>query len=441
MMDAGRRAWRLPSAWAVFGLLGLLCWMVGNVVAATMPQSVQAAVSDQPPPMHEKGPVYFPTAPAAVEPESLYDEIVILEDHPAVQARIEYFQTVIPDRVQKWLNRFDHYKPLVEPIFAEFGLPRELMYLSLVESGFNPVAVSRARAKGPWQFIRSTGRMYGLKVKGLVDERKDPMKSTVAAAHHLRDLYDQFGSWPLALAAYNAGAGKISRAIRKSGTRDFWKIAKSRRFIRRETRRYVPKFMALTMIAMDPTRFGFYVHAEEMHQYEEVHFGKPVRLRDVAKETDIPFQELRRLNPELVYGILPSGKDGYYLKVPVGKSRHVALAEPRLKKWIPTPRNRTWHRVRRGENLSVLAHRFGTDVRTLKRLNDLSGTVILVGQRLRVSEEVSESGNGAKWYRVRRGDSLWLIAKRFRVSVRDLKALNNLRGNMIRTRQMLLLSP
>ncbi len=439
-MDAGRRAWSLPPAWAIFGLLGL-CLMVGHVVAAPMPQSVQAAVSDPPLPMHERDLVYFPSAPAAVASDPLYDEIVILAGHPAVQARIAYFQTVIPDRVQKWLNRFDHYKPLIEPVFAEFGLPQELMYLSLVESGFNPVAVSRARAKGAWQFIRSTGRMYGLKVRELVDERQDPMKSTVAAAHHLRDLYDQFGSWPLAMAAYNAGAGKISRAIKKSGTRDFWKIAKSRRFIRRETRQYVPKFMALTMIAIDPTRFGFHVPANEMHQYEEVHFGKPVRLRDVAKETDISFQELRRLNPELVHGILPPDKDGYYLKVPVGKSRHVALAEPRLKKWMQAPRNKLWHRVRRGENLSVLAHRFGTDVRTLKRLNDLSGTVILVGQRLRVSEEASESGDGVRWYRVRRGDSLWGIAKRFRVSVRDLKALNNLRSNMIRTRQMLLLSP
>ena len=441
MMGAGRFR-RLLSAWAVFalGLLGLYL-MSGDGVVVAMPHPVPAAASAPVLPTHGRGLVYFPAKPEAVAPEPLYDEVTILADHPAVQAKIEYFRTSIPDRVQKWLNRFDRYKPLIEPVFAEFGLPRELIYLSLVESGFNPVAVSRARAKGAWQFMRGTGRMYGLKVKRRVDERQDPMKSTVAAAHHLRDLYDQFGSWPLVLAAYNAGAGKISRAIRKSGTRDFWKIAKSRRFIRRETRQYVPKFMALTMIAMDPTRFGFHVQAEERHQYEEVHVRKPVRLRDVAKATNIPFRELRRLNPELVDDIIPSDQDGYYLKVPVGTSRHVAQAEPRLKPWVPPSRNRMWHRVRRGESLSVLAHRFGTDIGTLKRLNDLSGTVILVGQRLRVSEEAPKSGDGARWYRVRRGDSLWGIAKRFRVSVRDLKALNNLRSNLIRARQMLLLSP
>ncbi len=444
MSDAGNY-WRVsPAGACAFCLLGL-CVMAGDVVAATLQQPVQVVhvtTADQVVPTNERSLVYFPARSSTVAKEPLlYGEIAILADHPAVQAKIQYFQTVIPDRVQKWLIRFEQYKPMIEPVFAEFGLPRELIYLSLVESGFNPVAVSRARAKGAWQFMRGTGRMYGLKVKELVDERQDPMKSTVAAAHHLRDLYDQFGSWPLALAAYNAGAGRISRAIKKSGTRDYWALAKSRRYILRETRQYVPKFMALTMIAMNPEQFGFHVHADAIHQYEEVRFGKPVHLRDLAKETKISFQELRRLNPELVHGILPPDKDGYYVKVPVGKGRDVAQIEPRVKKWVRSPRNRTWHRVRRGENLSVLAHRFGTDVRTLKRLNDLSGTVILVGQRLRISEEAPESGDGVRWYRVRHGDSLWSIAQRFRMSVRELKALNNLRSNMIQSRQKLRLSP
>ncbi len=433
---------RVPPAGAAFAccLLGLFL-VSGDVVAATTPPSVPVTVSDPVLPANENGLVYFPVEPVAVATEPLYGKISILADHPAVQARLQYFQNEIPDRVQRWLNRFDRYKPLVESIFAEFSLPQELIYLSLVESGFNPLAVSRARAKGPWQFIRSTGLAYGLKVKTLMDERHDPMKSTVAAAHHLRDLYDQFGSWQLALAAYNAGAGKISRAIAKSGTRDFWEIAKSSRFIRRETREYIPNFMAITMIAMEPERFGFHVQAAEMHQYEEVRFGKSVRLRDVAKETGIPFPELRRLNPELVKNILPRDKNGYYLKVPVGKGVQVAQAEPRLKKWVRTPRNRTWHRVRRGENLSVLAHRFGTDVGTLKRLNDLSGTVILVGQRLRVSGEFPEGGDAVKWHRVYPGESLWGIAKKYRMSVRDLRALNKLRSNMIHAGRRLLVAP
>lgn len=434
MIDAERRSGILPAGAAlVFGLLGLSP-MVGDVMAATTQPPVRIETSNPAlPAHHERGLVYFPPDPVAVETEPLYEGITILADHPAVQAKIRYFQAMIPSRVQKWLNRFDQYRPLIEPVFAQFGLPQELIYLSLVESGFNPKAVSRARAQGPWQFMRSTGRMYGLKAKGWVDERRDPMKSTVAAAHHLRDLYDQFGSWPLALAAYNAGAGKISRVIKKAGTRDFWKIAKSRRFLRRETREYVPKFMALTMIATDPTRFGFEVQAQEIHQYDEVRLGKSVHLRDVARATQIPFQELRRLNPELVRSILPNG---YYLKVPVGKSHHVVQAEPRLPRW-----NNRWHLVSRGDTLSVLARRFGTDVRTLKRLNGLSGTVIRVGQRLRVSGEASpESGERVKRYRVRRGDSLWSIARRFRVSVPYLKSLNNLRGDLIQASQMLWIS-
>ncbi|MFA9561436.1 MAG: lytic transglycosylase domain-containing protein, partial [Nitrospirota bacterium] len=174
----------------------------------------------------------------------------------AVAKNLRYFQQGITDRFQSYLDRFHHYKEIVEPIFQEFGLPTDLMYLSLVESGFNPRAFSRARASGPWQFMKATGRMYKLNVNWYVDERRDPIKSTVAAAHHLRDLYDRFGSWPLALAAYNAGSGKVSRAIRKTGSRDFWKIRRTW-YIRRETKDYVPRFIAATLIAKNPTAYGF----------------------------------------------------------------------------------------------------------------------------------------------------------------------------------------
>ncbi len=440
MMGAGDR-FRVPLAGVAFAfcLLGVSA-TVGDVVTAAMRHPVRAAVSAPALPTTERGLEYFPAGHVAVATESLYDEIAILEDHPAVTRNILYFQTDISDRVQEWLNRFDRYRPLVEPIFAELGLPRELMYLSLVESGFNPKAYSRARASGPWQFIRSTGRMYGLKVNWHVDERRDPIKSTVAAARHLRDLYDQFGSWPLALAAYNAGAGKIGRAIRRSGTRDFWSIARSRRFIRRETRQYVPKFMALTMIAMNPARFGFHhVNAQKtVHQYEEIHLDKPVRLREVAQEAKIPFPELRRLNPELIRDIIPPNKDGYYLKVPVGMGRRVARAESRMEEWVQAPPR---HHVRRGDSLSMIARRYGMSVRTLKRLNGLSGSLIRVGQRLRLSEDSPEGRGRVWWHRVRHGESLWSIARRYRVSVQALRTWNKLQSNMIRAGRRLRVVP
>ena len=434
----------------------------GDIGAFGMPQPLHVAVSSQlPSPSSPGGLLYFPPdprpdsqtqAPVAPAPgprtgqalsrngtsDYTYKEIPVIVN-PAVERNIHYFQNVIHDRFQEWLTRFYPYRPLIERIFDEFGLPKELIYLSLVESGFNPRAYSRARASGPWQFIKSTGRIYGLRVNWYVDERRDPIKSTVAAAVHLRDLYDLFGSWPLALAAYNAGAGKISRAIEKTGTRDFWTIARTR-YIRRETRQYVPKFMAAMIIATRPELFGFHAHSQPVHQYDEIRMDESIHLRSVAKETGIPFEELRRLNPELRRSVIPADQDGYALKVPVGTAGRVEKAKSRMKTWTqPPPPRRTWYRVRRGDSLSVIAHRFGTSVRQLKTLNDLSGSLIRVGQRLRVNKDVTEVGE-VTWYRVRRGDSLWSIAKRFRVSVQDLKMLNNLRSSLIRAGRMLMIT-
>ncbi len=368
-----------------------------------------------------------------------YEDIHVIVN-PAVERNIHYFQHVIHDRFQKWLTRFSAYQPLVEQIFAEFDLPKDLIYLSLIESGFNPRAYSRAHAAGPWQFIKSTGRIYGLRVNWYVDERRDPLKSTVAAAQHLRDLYDLFGSWPLALAGYNAGVGKITRAIEKSRTRDFWRIARTR-LIRRETKDYVPRFMAAMIIAKNPALFGFHVYSPPVHQYEEIHMDKPVHLRAVTKATEIPFEELRRLNPELRRSIVPQTQGGYFLKVPTGMGARVRQAKSQMEQWTQPPSSRrTWYRVRRGDSLSVLASRFGMSVSTLKRLNGISGNLIRPGQRLRVNQGIVETGQETgkpTWYRVRRGDSLSVLAKRFGMSVSTLKRLNGISGNLIRTGQRL----
>jgi membrane-bound lytic murein transglycosylase D len=419
----------------------------------------------------------------------------------SVEKNLEYFQYGIPERFQSYLDRFHHYQDLVEPVFRELGLPLELMYLSLVESGFNPRAFSRSRASGPWQFMKGTGLVYGLDVDWYLDERRDPIKSTVAAAHHLRDLYDQFGSWPLALAAYNAGSGKISRAIKKTGTRDFWTIRRSRH-IRRETKEYVPRFIAATLIAQNPTAYGFSSPEGDRHEFEEVLITKRIHLSAVTQQTGIPVEELQRLNPELRRSIVPSlTGPGYYLKVPLGMASLVEEHHPKLVVWTqPPPPPTEWYQVRRGESLSVVAKRFGMKVSQLKDMNNLTSNIIRVGTKLRVRGGVSEddadteitwyrvrsgdslgniatrfrmsvnalmrlnnlsshtiypgdrlrvkgepasgssSHNDSKWYKVRQGDSLWTIAKQFRVSVNDLRALNNLSSSIIQAGRMLMVS-
>jgi membrane-bound lytic murein transglycosylase D len=351
----------------------------------------------------------------------------------AVAKNLRYFQQGITDRFQSYLDRFHHYKEIVEPIFQEFGLPTDLMYLSLVESGFNPRAFSRARASGPWQFMKATGRMYKLNVNWYVDERRDPIKSTVAAAHHLRDLYDRFGSWPLALAAYNAGSGKVSRAIRKTGSRDFWKIRRTW-YIRRETKDYVPRFIAATLIAKNPTAYGFLAPEGDRHEFEEVLIGKPVQLSAITKQTGISFEELKRLNPELRRNIVPRSKGpGYHLKVPLGMASLVSAHHETLPVWTqPPPPPTQWYRVRRGDSLSVVARRFRMKVRQLKDMNNLSSNLIRVGARLRVrGADEDYADDQTTWYRVRYGDSLGKIAARFRTSISQLKRLNNLSTHLI----------
>ncbi|MFN3681551.1 MAG: lytic transglycosylase domain-containing protein, partial [Nitrospira sp.] len=198
-----------------------------------------------------------------------------------VERHLRFFHTSIRNRFEQWLTRLSRYRPYIEAIFAEFNLPSDLIYLSLVESGFNPYAYSRAKATGPWQFIKSTGKLYGLRIDDYVDERRDPIKSTVAAARYLRDLYDLFGTWPLAMAAYNAGEGKVLRALEKVQGETFWDISHTT-LLRQETKQYVPRIMAATIIARNPERYGFMVDAVAPHQFEEVVVDRPLHLRAIA---------------------------------------------------------------------------------------------------------------------------------------------------------------
>ena len=322
----------------------------------------------------------------------IYNVPIVMD--PSVQAHIRYFNTSIRGRFEQWLLRLSRYRPLVETIFTEFQLPSDLVYLSLVESGFNPYAYSRAKATGPWQFMKGTAKVYGLRVDSYVDERRDPIKSTVAAARYLRDLYDLFGTWPLAMAAYNAGEGKVMRALNKARAESFSEISKTR-LIRRETKEYVPRFMAATIIARNPDRYGFTQESAEPHQFDEAIITRPVHFRAISNATGIPYEELRLLNPELRRDATPPGDDTYHLKVPVGTKAKVEQLLDRIptykfpplstKAQFATTGPSRWYKVRVGDTLGKVSKRFGVPLNTLRTRNSLSSPTIRPGDFLVIS--------------------------------------------------------
>lgn len=295
---------------------------------------------------------------------------------------LEHFQT--PSRreiVGLWLNRSGRYLSMIREIFRKHGLPDELAYLAMIESGYNPVAVSRAGAKGLWQFMEHTARRYGLRVDRWVDERLDPEKSTVAAALYLRDLFDQFGSWFLAKAAYNAGEMKVIQAVQRSRSVDFWTLTRGR-VLREETKRFVPAVLAAALIAQDPERYGFDVTPEPPMAYDLVTAPSSLELRHLAARSGVSLEDLHRLNPELRRGVTPPGGP-YTLKVPRGTS---AFAEAVLQEIRSILAKGLVHVVKPGEALSRIAKRYGVSIAELVRWNGLSdASRIFPGDRLRVA--------------------------------------------------------
>lgn len=360
-----------------------------------------ASAEDKPPtPGGTVGQSNMPATPPARTAEiqtgtpaaTTYNIPVVIDQ--TVQSHIHFFNTSIRNRFEQWLLRLSRYRPLVENIFAEFNLPSDLVYLSLVESGFNPYAYSRAKATGPWQFMKGTGKLYGLRIDHYVDERRDPIKSTVAAARYLRDLYDLFGTWPLAMAAYNAGEGKVMRALQKAQGETFWDISRTK-LIRRETKQYVPRIMAATVIARNPDQYGFSQQPVTPHQFEEVVVNRPLHFRAISNVTGIPYEELRLLNPELRRDATPPDDTAYHLKVPVGTSAKVLALLDRIPTYtFPPLRGKVqvaktdsarWYRVRAGDTLEKVAKRFRVPLKTLKARNNLSSPIIKPGEFLIIS--------------------------------------------------------
>ncbi len=374
--------------------------------------------------------------------EKPYNIPMVLND--SVENHLEYFKTRGRDAFQLWLDRSARYIPLMKEIFKQKNLPEDLVYIAMIESGFNPYAVSWAKAVGPWQFMSATGKLYGLKIDWWIDERKDPVKSTVAAAEHLKDLRNLFGSWPLAMASYNAGAGKVQRAVLRTRSEDFWDL-KASRYIRKETKNYVPKFMAATIIAKNPESYGFTVSKFEPFKYDEIVLDESTDLRLVARCSGATYQEIKELNPELRRWVTPPHFEKYTLRIPAGK-KEAFLANFAA---IPPEQKIRWerHDVKKGETLSQIAKQYNTvpeairDINGLKKNRVTPGRHLLIPVDLNGKQDVSylttvEGGKQQQiLYRVRRGETITKVAQKHNVSVADIREWNKGLGKSLRTGQ------
>ncbi len=345
---------------------------------------------------------------------------------------LEYFLNRGRKHFEAGLVRSGQYREMIETIFLEEGLPLDLINLAQVESHFKVHALSRTRARGIWQFMEGTAVRYGLKVNRDIDERSDPEKATRAAARYLKDLYDMFGDWNLSLAAYNWGEGKVKRLIESTGIRDFWQLAKLGKRLPKETMNHVPLILASTILSRNAEKYGLPVELDPPLRYQKIAVSKPIDLRAAARTLDITFDEIRRLNPALKGVTTPANDPGFQLRVPEGVD---ADAEVRIAA-LPRARVDRGHRVRQGETLSGIARRYKTTVRALMRTNNLaSANRIRAGQMLRLPLD-AEGGSGdeigsadrasAGSHRVRPGETLSGIARRYGTTVEALRRANNL---------------
>lgn len=403
------------------------------------------------------------TTAAVKEDLSRNEHDVAIPQNSRVLSYVELFQGRLRDYIQESLTRGAKYLPMIQNVFRAEGLPLDLAFIPIIESGFKTNALSRASAKGPWQFMKPTAADHGLKTDWFIDERSDPEKSTIAAAKYLKMLSKMFdGDWHLVLAAYNGGQGRLQRAMQRAGTEDFWRLSSSTKYLPKETREYVPLILAAMIVGRNPAQYGFEMAAVDPISYEKVPVSRPIDLRRVAEWTGTSVDEIQSLNPELRRWTTPVRYPNYEVKVPSGTAEQFRL---KLASTGAEDLNTLrWHVVKRGESLATIARKRGVSRAELAAANNLSiRSKVRAGQELIIPTqpatmlargttrtappvaasrpvtgtarvpEVSRASasNAVKYYRVKRGDTLFAIARLFDTTVAKIKTWNRLHGNAI----------
>ena len=384
----------------------------------------------------------------AESPEVTYDFPVTMNKQ--VEFYLDFFQNRQPSTFRRWMERSGKYLPMIQAQLKEAGLPEDLAYLPMIESGYSLTAYSRARAAGPWQFIRSTARHYDLKVNTYEDERRDPAAATASAITFLSDLYAEFNDWHLAVAAYNAGPGKIQRGLKRYKVDNFWDLAQ-KNYLRSETKLYVPKLIAAIIIAKEPEKYGFDDIAYQAPlDYEITTVPRWTSLKAIAVACDTDFDTIHNLNRQLRKRITPPNIGNYPIKIPSGKKELLTQNLPKVYPMVAT-KYKT-HTVRNGETLTQICNRYNLPKITMLKTNNLHSAKLTSGQRLRIPYQttafviwdkdgkppLTESGSEMVLHKVRQGDSISGIARRYGVQQHMIVVWNNLQSiHKIRAGQQL----
>src|SRR5450755_3256844 len=355
---------------------------------------------------------------------------------------INYFSNRGRGTVERALARSGRYEDMIRRVLREQGVPQDLIYLAQAESGFHPLAVSRAGARGMWQFMGSRAKGYGLERSWWIDDRQDPEKATRAAAHHLKDLYNQFGDWYLAMAAYNSGPGTVQSAVKRTGYADFWELYR-RNVLPKETRNYVPIIVAVTIMAKNPAQYGLdTVVKEKPVVYDTVKINYPIDLRLAAECVDATSADLSDLNPSLLRMTTPKDRE-FDLHLPAGTAEKFQAAVAS----IPADKRVWWryHKVQGSETLASIARTYHTTPKAIAEANDLSDDELASEARLIIplaagkQSDTSTYAHATTHYKIRKGDTVESVAENFGVSVKMLRGWNHIKGDSLAGRKVLYL--